>query len=130
MYRYLALFLLLVFSGLARAGDLQQLLQLIDYVGVDYAEAIADGQVINPGEYQEMLDFSAGIRQLVAGLPEGDTRTLLQNQAGTLAEQIASKAAPEAISTVTADMRLAVINGYQVTAIPRQLPDLERGAVL
>ena len=130
MYRYLALFLLLVFSGLARAGDLQQLLQLIDYVGVDYAEAIADGQVINPGEYQEMLDFSAGIRQLVAGLPEGDTRTLLQEQAGTLAEQIASKAAPEAISTVTVGMRLAVINGYQVTAIPRQLPDLERGAVL
>ena len=130
MYRYLPLLLLLVVNGPARAGDLQQLLQLIDYVGVDYAEAVADGQVINPGEYQEMLDFSAGIQQLVAGLPVDDNRTLLQGQAGKLAEQIAGKAAPAEISAVTADMRLAVINGYQVTAIPRQPPDLKRGAVL
>ncbi len=130
MSRYLSLLLLLVVTGLARAGELQQLLQLIDYVGVDYAEAVADGQVINTGEYQEMLDFSAGIQQLVAGLPVDDTRTLLQGQAGKLAEQIVGKAAPAEISAVTADMRLVVINGYQVTAIPRQPPDLKRGAGL
>ncbi|GJL81652.1 MAG: hypothetical protein DHS20C01_12860 [marine bacterium B5-7] len=130
MYRYLFLLLLLLVNGLARAGDLQQLLQLIDYVGVDYSEAVADGRVINQDEYQEMLDFSAGIQQLVAGLPEDDTRVLLREQASMLSKRIAGKALAEEISVLTARMRLAVINGYQVTAIPDQPPDLARGALL
>ena len=71
MVRSLALVALFVVSGFARAGDIQQLLQLVDYVGVDYGEAVADGQVINPAEYAEMLDFSAGIERHTAELPAG-----------------------------------------------------------
>lgn len=130
MNRHLFLFLLLLGAGPAHAGDLQQLLQLIDYVGVDYAEAVDGGQVINSNEYDEMLDFSAGIQQAVAGLPEGDTRTRLLKQADKLAEQIAGKASPEQIAAVTASMRLGVINDYQVRAIPREPPDLGHAAVL
>lgn len=130
MYRHLPLFLLLLGAGPAHAGELQQLLQLIDYVGVDYAEAVGGGRVINSNEYEEMLDFSAGIQQLVAGLPEGDTRALLQKQADKLAEQIDGKGPPQEITTVTTRMRLAVINGYQVTAIPREPPDLKHAALL
>lgn len=130
MYRHLPLFLLLLGAGPAHAGELQQLLQLIDYVGVDYAEAVGGGRVINSNEYEEMLDFSAGIQQLVTGLPEGDARALLREQADKLAEQIDGKGPPEEITAVTTRMRLAVINGYQVTAIPREPPDLKHAAVL
>ncbi len=130
MFRSLALVALFVVSGFARAGDIQQLLQLVDYVGVDYAEAVADGQVINPAEYAEMLDFSAGIVRHTAGLPEGEIRQRLQQQAKTLSEIIVAKAAPTEISELTGAMRLAIINGYNVTVVPRKLPDLVRGALL
>jgi len=130
MCRYLSLLLLLLVSGIAQAGDLQQLLQLIDYIGADYAEAVTDGRVVDPGEFEEMLDFSAGVQQLVIALPKGDPRTNLQQQAETLTQQITGKASPVEIRTLTAAMRRAVIAGYNVTAIPRQTPDLQRGAAL
>jgi high-affinity iron transporter len=69
MKRLFVVLSLLLVSSLSRAGDIQQLLQLIDYVGVDYAEAVADGVVINAAEYVEMQDFAQGIRQHAAGLP-------------------------------------------------------------
>ena len=130
MVRSLALLAVFLVSGFARAGDIQQLLQLVDYVGVDYAEAVADGQVINPAEYEEMLDFSAGIARHAAELPEGDTRQRLQQQGQTLSELIVAKAAPGKISELTGAMRLAIIDGYNVTVVPRKKPDLVRGALL
>jgi len=130
MFRLTVLLTLLCISSLTRAGDIQQLLQLIDYVGVDYSHAVADGAVINPGEYAEMQDFTAGITQQVHDLPPGTARTGLQQQANRLAAQVAAKVAPVEISALTRAMRLAVIDSYKVTVIPRQVPDLERGAVL
>jgi len=63
MNRLLLFLSLFLVASLSRAGDMQQLLQLIDYVGVDYAEAVTDGVVTNTAEYTEMQDFSAGIQQ-------------------------------------------------------------------
>jgi len=130
VYRYLFSLFLLLISGVTQAGDLQQLLQLIDYVGADYPKAISDSKVINPGEYEEMLDFSAGIRQLVTALPDGDPRTNLQRQAGILSDRITGKVAPAEIRSLTAAMRRSVISGFNVTTIPFQPPDLQRGAAL
>ena len=56
----------LLFSGQALASssadtqssDMRQLLQLAEYVGVDYSEAVANGEVINPDEYSEMTEFA------------------------------------------------------------------------
>ncbi len=124
---FLALFLV---AGLARAADLQQLLQLIDYVGVDYAEAVADGKVVNPGEYAEMRDFSAGIVQQAGDLPANDARAQVQRQAGELAKLVGERAAAARISAQTAAMRLAIVEAYKVTVVPLQLPDLSRGAAL
>lgn len=49
-----------------KTEGLRQLLQLTEYIGVDYASAIADGKVIDDGEYQEMLDFSVIISEKAA----------------------------------------------------------------
>ncbi|HED14565.1 MAG TPA: c-type cytochrome [Gammaproteobacteria bacterium] len=124
-----SLFLFLI-SGATQAGDLQQLLQLIDYVGADYHKAVTDNQVIDQGEYEEMLDFSAGIQKLVTALPNGDPSTNLQQQSATLSHRITGKVAPAEIRNLTAAMRQAVISGYDITVIPRRPPDLQRGATL
>lgn len=130
MFRLFAVLALFAFSGFARAGDIQQLLQLIDYVGVDYAEAVADGKIINAAEYQEMLDFSAGIQGHTAALPAGDIRAELLRNSENLAVKIAERAAPQEIRTLTAAMRLAIVDAYKVTVVPRKQPDLVRGGVL
>ena len=66
MKRFIALFLLVACPWLANATNIQQLIQLTDYVGVDYAVAVLDGEIISPGEYSEMQDFSSAIVEQVA----------------------------------------------------------------
>lgn len=39
--------------------EIIQLLQLVEYVGVDYSAAVNKGAILDKGEYQEMLEFSA-----------------------------------------------------------------------
>ena len=117
-------------SFAAQADNLQQLLQLVDYVGVDYAEAVADGKVIHEGEYQEMQDFSSGIAQLIQTLPDGEGKQVLQQQAARLAGLVADKADASEVRRVTATMRESVIANYQVTVVPRKQVDLQRGAAL
>ena len=120
MKRFCTALLLLLSAPLVTAADLQQLLQLVDYVGVDYAEAVADGEVINPAEYAEMQDFAAGIARQVAGLPAGTEKTALTEQSAALARLVDARAAPAEVNALTARMRLAVIEGYQVSVVPRQ----------
>jgi len=38
--------------------EIIQLLQLVEYVGVDYSAAVNAGTIIDQGEYQEMIEFS------------------------------------------------------------------------
>jgi hypothetical protein len=48
-------------------ADEQTILHLLDYVGVDYPEAVADGKVKDADEYKEMLEFTAqAVTQLKA----------------------------------------------------------------
>ena len=72
MKRFIALLLLLTCPLLASATNIEQLIQLTDYVGVDYAGAVAKGEIINPGEYGEMQDFSSAIVEQVSALPTSD----------------------------------------------------------
>ncbi len=48
-------------ASVAAANDpveMRQLMQLAEYIGVDYGEAVAEGAVINDDEYREMEEFS------------------------------------------------------------------------
>jgi high-affinity iron transporter len=130
MPRLTVLLVLFLLAGTARAGDLQQLLQLIDYVGVDYAGAVADGKVIDEGEYAEMQDFAAGIVQQAGDLPANSARADVQHRAAELSGQIAARASAQQVSALATAMRLAIVDAYKVTVVPRQAPDPGRGALL
>ena len=130
MLRLTVLLVLVFVAGPVRAGDLQQLLQLIDYVGVDYAEAVSEGRVISAAEYAEMQDFAAGILQQSGDLPANSARAGLQQQAGELSRLIGLRAPASSVAALTTAMRLAIVEAYKVTVVPRQAPDLARGADL
>ena len=90
-------------------ADTQQLLQLIDYVGVDYAEAVQNKAVINEAEYAEMLDFAAGISQHLMALPESPERDLLVDQSDMLKLWVKQKQSAAQVRQLTSEMHQAII---------------------
>ncbi|VAW68762.1 hypothetical protein MNBD_GAMMA09-3528 [hydrothermal vent metagenome] len=118
--------LLLMFTLLSRPlmADTQQLLQLIDYVGVDYSGAIVDGKVASEAEYAEMLDFTAGITQQLADLPEHRIKPELEKQAQTLALSVQQKKAATEVRQLTAQMHHQIVTAYEIVVVPRKQPDL------
>ena len=52
------------------ADSSQRLLQMLDYVGVDYPPTINRGDVIDTVEYEEMQEFSGIIIELIGTLPQ------------------------------------------------------------
>ena len=60
--------LLWLFAAPALA-DTRTLLQLVDYLGVDYPEAVQHGEIVNADEYAEMQEFTASVSAKLAALP-------------------------------------------------------------
>lgn len=111
-------------------ADFHQLLQLIDYVGVDYAEAVDRNTVINQEEYREMLDFSQAIEEKIIELPDDQHKTGLLEQSRELLTLIKDKGGADEVRALTAVMRLNLINNYQVAVIPQSAPNLQHGEQL
>jgi high-affinity iron transporter len=121
--KQLLLILCLLFTPTAFAEQTHQLLQLLDYVGVDYAEAVEDDKVINAGEYEEMREFSSTINGTVATLPWHESKSALQQESAALKVAIDSKRAPADIAAMTGAMRGRIMGSYKVVAVPTQQPD-------
>lgn len=126
----LFLLLSLLISPAAFAENTQQLLQLLDYVGVDYAEAVVDGKVINGGEYKEMEEFAGAIVTAVDALPWNESKAPLQQEAAALAVAISVKRSPVDIATMTGAMRSRIMNSFDIVTVPAQQPDLKLGSAL
>ena len=68
--------------------------RLLDYIAVDYAGAISDGQVINEFEYAEMGEFVHTARTNIETLPDLSENERLIRQARALEALIAAKRPP------------------------------------
>ncbi|HWK50664.1 MAG TPA: cytochrome c, partial [Steroidobacter sp.] len=112
--------------------DLQvrQLWQLIDYVAVDYAGAVVDGQVSNEGEYKEMVEFTATIRERVDSLPARAGREQLTEQSQLLETAVSQQAEATKIAQIAHGLGNQLLTTYPVPIAPKAVPDLARGAVL
>ncbi|MCB5189382.1 cytochrome c/FTR1 family iron permease [Methylobacillus arboreus] len=108
----------------------QTAVHMLDYVSVDYPEFVQNGEVLNPEEYEEQLEFATQSASLIAELPAVDQQAELLKQAEKLRQQILAKAAGEAVSATANSLRLAVIQAYKITVAPKDIPDLNRGAQL
>ena len=119
--------LLLALSAQASQPDLPKLVQLIDYVGVDYRGAVADGAIVNAAEYAEMRDFTAAIRAQTAQLPlEAEPAGLAQR----LETLVAQRAEPDIVAATAATLRHALIDRFDILVVPRKAPDLARARQL
>ncbi|MGE0775627.1 MAG: c-type cytochrome, partial [Sphingomonadaceae bacterium] len=129
-----ALLLVAVFVASAPAhADVvpaQTVWRLLDYIAVDYREAVEDGKIVNQTEYDEMVEFSASARERIATLPTSSAKPGLQRRAAELEQIIAGRNPPERIASAARALAVDLIKAYPVPLAPSISPDLARGRAL
>lgn len=116
--------------ALAQTTPAQTVWRLLDYVAVDYPEAIKDGKIVNDAEYAEMQEFSATASKLISDLPATSAKADLNRQAAALQQNIAAKASADVIATSARSLAASLIKAYPVPLAPNVAPDFARGKAL
>jgi high-affinity iron transporter len=104
--------------------------RLLDYIAVDYREAVADGQVVNQLEYDEMLEFSATAAAAIAALPETAQAGQLLGDAQALRQAIEDKAEPDLIATQARGLAALLVEAHPIPLMPATPPQHARGEAL
>lgn len=127
---FLCLLALFAAPASARNAEVQTTWRLLDYVAVDYREAVRGGLVVNDGEYKEMAEFTASVRERLAALPDRPAKAKLVAGAAALQAAVARKAEPGEIEKQARSLAEQLIAAYPVPLAPRQMPDPARGQTL
>jgi high-affinity iron transporter len=118
----------------ARAATTDQEVQtswrLLDYIAVDYREAVSGGRVIKSLEYNEMVEFSASVAGKMAALPEKPQKAALIASSGQLQSAIGARREPAEVARLAKDIADRLLTVYPVPLAPQRAPDLSRGAAL
>jgi high-affinity iron transporter len=107
-----------------------QALHLLDYIGADYPASVAEGKVVNEGEYQEQLGSLGILQGLVAALPERAERSELEKGVAGLAEAVNKKQDGPLITRQARQLGARLAVTYEVSQAPVITPDPTRGAPL
>lgn len=121
-------FLFAVWCGHA-VDDPRTLWRLLDYIAVDYTEAVRDGEVINAAEYAEMQEFAGTVRDGLQASGEGEAEALAV-QAVALVAAIGERAGPEEVATQARALAAALAERHGLASAPAAPPDLPRGRQL
>lgn len=104
-----------------------KLLQLIEYIGADYHNAVTvKGTIASVVEYQEMLEFAALIRQ------EGEfyDNEEFNQQALTLEKLVQQKSNPIQVQQLTSQLRIKMLKVMPHFSFPADIPSRSHGEVL
>jgi len=114
----------------AALADPAALLQLIDYVAVDYPAAVVDGAVVSDAEYAEMREFAGRAVELADALPLSPERAAIATAARELVAQVERRAPVEELRATASRARQLLLASYPLESAPRRVPDLASGARL
>ncbi|MFS1522849.1 cytochrome c/FTR1 family iron permease [Microbulbifer sp. 2304DJ12-6] len=107
-------------SGLSEQ-QLRQLMQMAEYIGVDYPEAVADGAVINTDEYTEMAEFAQLLLNRGQQLSDSPEARMIRAEALALQGAIARKAGLDVVQKHTAKLRQGLLSIAPALSLPRAL---------
>ena len=110
--------------------EVQTSWRLLDYVAVDYREAVRGGRIVNALEYDEMVEFSANVAARLAVLPERPAKAALVRQVQGLQASIRAKSPPERVAALAKALASDLLAAYPVPLAPASTPDPARGATL
>jgi len=122
---------LLAAAAAAQANpQVQTIWRLLDYVAVDYPEAVQGGAVVNQLEYDEMLEFSATVHERLGQLPGHEAQDELIARSADLQATIAAKGSPAEVEMQARSLAEALLQAYPVPRAPEAAPDLSGAAAL
>jgi high-affinity iron transporter len=104
--------------------------RLLDYIAVDYREAVADGEVVNQLEYDEMLEFSETAANAIAALPQTPESARLAEQASGLKLAIRERLASEEVAQRARSLAALLVQAHPIPLAPASPPAYARGKVL
>ncbi|MGB4860559.1 MAG: cytochrome c/FTR1 family iron permease [Dokdonella sp.] len=105
-------------------SEARQAWQLLDYIAVDYAGAVQNGKVIEPGEYAEMREFAATVRAKLAALPAQPQQPAMVASAGRLNQQIAERDRSDAVARTAHALANELLTAYRIETTPGTPPDV------
>jgi high-affinity iron transporter len=105
-------------------------LHLLDYIAVDYPNAVESGGVKNADEFKEMTEFAGEVSRLMQTLPDNAARPMLVADGAKLAALVARKADAGEIAQTANALQGALIHAYRIAVAPRHTPDVALGATL
>lgn len=108
----------------------QSALHLLDYLGVDYPGAVANGEVANEAEYAEQVEFSARLAMQIELLPEVPAKADLIKETADLVAAIAARRPGDDIQARCRKIAASIISAYAVSVAPVRPPSLQRGQML
>lgn len=107
-----------------------QALHLLGYLGADYPATVSAGEVVDPAEYAEQLEFHGVLVGLVGALPANPRQGELLDGLASLGERIRQRADGGAVSAQARRLAGLLAQSYRLEVAPRITPDPARGAAL
>ena len=107
-----------------------QALHLLGYLGADYPATVANGQVIDSGEYREQLEFLTVLQGLIVALPARGEQAELQQGVASLRTGIEQRADGNQVAQQARELAATLAAAYGVSQAPAITPDPSRGAPL
>ncbi|MGP1832645.1 cytochrome c/FTR1 family iron permease [Shewanella frigidimarina] len=98
----------------------RQILQLAEYIGVDYSEAVTEGSISNPDEFAEMQQFASIIIEKT-NLLANDVPNSLTADALQLQQAIADKSSLDVIQGLSQKIRNQLLSQSPALVLPTQL---------
>ncbi|MBI3775583.1 MAG: cytochrome c, partial [Gammaproteobacteria bacterium] len=129
----LAVLIVLLSSAVAHADEratAENILHTLDYLAVDYAGAVANGQVINAKEYAEQWEFTQRVAQQIAQLAARPEQAVLREQAQTLVSAVQARNAADTVAKLCNELAANLIDEFAIVVAPRILPDLAAAPAL
>jgi len=114
----------------ASEGAVATTWRLLDYIAVDYREAVEDGAVANQLEYDEMLEFSATAAASIEALPPTSESGQLKQDAEALQQAIQAKASPDRVATQARALAALLVQAHPIPLMPTSAPQYARGQAL
>lgn len=103
----------------------QRLMQMLDYVGVDYPPTIRHSEIIDEFEYKEMQEFSGEILNLIRSLPENETKAELLTSGQKVKDLIETRADGEGVTQLTQLLKASLVDAYKLNVAPANIPEVE-----
>lgn len=107
-----------------------RLSQALDYVAADYREAVGGGKVLDPGEYEEQVEFLAKSRDLLETFPSSALKDALRRELALAAAAVHKLADPPLVETQLRGMSQALRDAGMLPVEPPAPADPARGASL